>query len=224
MKLKGLLKGALLLAGLGLAAWLIESGQWLDRAWIDATVRGQGFEGVLIFLLLGGFFTGIGAPRQVLAFLGGYAFGLTLGTLWATLATLLGCIASFYYARVVARNLIAQRFSGRVQRFDTFLARHPFSMTLLIRLLPVGSNLVTNLLAGVSSVRALPFFAGSTLGFLPQTLAFTLAGAGTGLSGLAQTGMAIALLLISGAIGVYLYHHMRHPPAPDDQIAEALDE
>lgn len=224
MRGKGLLKGTLLLAGLGVAVWLIESGQWLDRAWIDAAVRGQGARGVAVFFLLGAVFTGIGAPRQVLAFLGGYAFGFGLGTLWSTLATLLGCALSFYYARSLARGPIARRFSGRVQRFDTFLARHPFSMILLIRLLPVGSNLVTNLLAGVSSVRTLPFLAGSGVGFIPQNLAFALAGAGSGLGGLGQTGLAIALLIISGAIGIYLYKHVRHPPAPDTHIAEALDE
>ena len=44
----------------------------------------------------------VGVPRQAVAFIGGYAFGAMAGTALALVAQLLGCAASFYWARAVA--------------------------------------------------------------------------------------------------------------------------
>jgi uncharacterized membrane protein YdjX (TVP38/TMEM64 family) len=61
------------------------------------------------------------------------------------LAALLGCVMAFYYARWFGRALVAGRYAAKVERW--MFVHAPFMMTLLIRLLPVGSNLVTNLAA-----------------------------------------------------------------------------
>jgi uncharacterized membrane protein YdjX (TVP38/TMEM64 family) len=86
-------------------------------------------------------------------------------------------------------------------------------MTLVVRLLPVGSNALTNLLAGVSSVRALPFFAGSTLGFLPQNLVFALAGSGVNLDPAVRLSVAAILFVISSLLGIWLYRRHRQSVA-----------
>lgn len=101
--------------------------------------------------------TAIGLPRQVVAFFGGYAFGVLPGLLLGALAALGGCILAFYYARLFGRGLVRRLFPEKLQRFDDFIRGHPFSMTLLVRLLPVGNNLVTNLIAGVSRIPRLAF-------------------------------------------------------------------
>ena len=166
--------GTLLLSLIGVVILVRLTGldAHLDETWIDTYVRGQGIAGILVFVAAGGLVTGVGLPRQLFAFLGGYAFGIVEGTGLAILATLAGCIASFYYARFLGRDLIAGRFPGKVKQIDAFLAENPFSMTLLIRFLPFGSNLITNLAAGVSTVPGLPYFAASAVGYLPQTLIF----------------------------------------------------
>ena len=56
------------------------------------------------------------------------------------------------------------------------LADNAFTVTLIVRLLPVGNNTAFSLLGGVASVRALPFLAGSAIGYVPQTLVFVLLG------------------------------------------------
>ncbi len=108
----------------------------------------------------------------------GYAFGLGGGILLSTLASVLGCVLCFFYARLLGRELVMHRFAGRVRRIDDFLEDNPVTMTVLIRFLPVGSNLLTNLVAGVSSVPPLAFFAGTMVGYLPQTIVFVLLGSG----------------------------------------------
>ena len=141
--------GAFVAAGFFLRA--LEMGQFLNADWIDAAVRDHGLAGQLVFFAAGILFTGFGLPRQVICFLGGYAFGFSTGTLLALAATVTGCAGAFLFARLAARDLVAGRFSKRLRKADTFLAGNPFSTILMIRLLPVGSNLATNLLAGVSS-------------------------------------------------------------------------
>ena len=227
MKVRVILKGLALMLSLALLGFLFNSsdlGNSVNEAWIDARVRGHGLNGALLFLLMGGVFTAIGLPRQIIAFLGGYAFSIALGTVLGALAALLGCMLSFGYARLFGKGFLRAKLGERAGRFDQFIHEHPFSMTVLIRLLPVGSNLLTNLAAGISSIRPAPFFSGTLLGYLPQTLVFALVGSGVHIAPTLKLSLAIGLFLISGALGAWLYRRFRHGQSLDDQIDEALDE
>lgn len=220
-----LLRGLLFIASLALLGYVLETtqiGSLLSEKWVDSQIRGHGAYGELLYLGVGAVAAAAGLPRQFVSFLGGYAFGFWMGTVYAVIASLLGCALAFFYARFLGRVFISSRFSGRIQRMDDFLSEHPFSMALLIRLLPVGSNLVTNLVAGVASVRALPFFAGSAIGYIPQTMVFVLLGSGADLSPVARIGLAVGLFVVSGALGAYLYRHFRHGKRLDDQIDREL--
>jgi uncharacterized membrane protein YdjX (TVP38/TMEM64 family) len=145
------------LIGLGLLLKSLGLEHLFQRAWIDANVRGQGLHGYGLYLAAGALITAIGLPRQVVAFFAGYAFGVLQGTLLGALASLMGCMLTFSYSRLFGRSLVRRLFPERLQRFDNFIQGHPFSMTLLVRLLPVGNNLVTNLIAGVSHIPKLAF-------------------------------------------------------------------
>ena len=222
-----LLKGLMLLLSLALFGYFFKSsdlGNSINEAWIDGHIRDQGIEGELTFLAMGALFTAIGLPRQIIAFLAGYAFGLTLGSFFGALAALLGCAVSFAYARLFGRSVLSKRLGARAQRFDAFIHDHPFSMTLLIRLLPVGSNVLTNLAAGISRVRAVPFLAASFVGYLPQTVVFALVGSGVDVAQTMKIGLAVVLFLLSGVLGAYLYHRHRHGLSLDERVDEVLGE
>ncbi|WP_280374542.1 VTT domain-containing protein [Pseudomonas sp. BN515] len=224
---RAMLKGLGLILSLALIGYLFDTsdlGNAVNEAWIDAHIRGHGVEGTLLFLAVGTLFTALGLPRQIIAFLAGYAFGLLPGTLIATLATLGGCLVTFLYARLFGRSLLRDRLGARAARFDRFIHEHPFSMTLLIRLLPVGSNVLTNLAAGISSARLAPFLAASFIGFLPQSLVFALVGSGISVAPTLRIGTAAVLFLISGMLGAWLYHRHRHGLGIDDKVDAALGE
>lgn len=218
--LRALLKGLLMIALLAATVWAAERlGLFgLDQHWIDATVRGQGLRGDLAFIAAGALFTAVGMPRQVLAFLGGYAFGFVTGTALALAATVCGAALTLAFARGLGRTWLRQRFARRMAKVDAFLGRSPFAMALVIRLLPVGSNLLTNLLAGLAQVRTLPFLAGSALGFVPQTLIFALAGSGVNLQPELRFGIAAALLVASSLIGMRLYRQHRQAAQLEEEI------
>ncbi|WJW75889.1 VTT domain-containing protein [Thiohalobacter sp. IOR34] len=220
LKPRVILKGLLVIGVLVLAGYLLNG--LIDTAWIDAHVRGRGPVGELLFIVAGGLLITFGLSRQVIAFLGGYGFGFVEGSLLGLLAAVLGCVSAFYVARWLGRGWVLRHYSGRVRRIDGFIHDNPFSMTLLIRLLPVGSNLLVNLAAGVSSVRSLPFFLGSALGYVPQTAVFALIGSGISVDPLFRISVAVAAFVLSALLGVYLYRRYRHGRHLDRELEAEL--
>jgi uncharacterized membrane protein YdjX (TVP38/TMEM64 family) len=209
-----LLKLAVLAAGLAAAGLLLRGiGLAPGTDWVDRWVLGQGLLGDIVFVAIGAAATAAGAPRQGVAFLGGYAFGAVEGTLLALAAQLLGCAASYGWARAVGRGWaerrLAGRFGHRLRPLRDVLAGSPFGATLALRLQPVGNNLALNLLAGMAAVSLLPFLAASAIGYLPQTLVFALLGKGIRVDGAWQLGLAAGLFVVSAAIGLALLRRHR---------------
>ena len=207
-----------LLSALGFAVQSGGLGGVFNQDWIDENVRGAGVKGNFIFLFGAGLFIALGLPRQIVSFLGGYAFGLLLGTSLALMATGFGCVISFTFARFMGREFVSTRFPVRLKKANSFLKHNSFSMALLIRLLPLGSNLVTNLVAGVSSASATGFLAGSLLGYIPQTVIFALLGSGINIDPAFRITSSVLLFVISAALGIYLYRRYREGRELDDGL------
>ena len=91
---------------IGFVLKFTELGAIFDEAWFDTYVSGKKLHGYLIFIIMGLVFTALGLPRQIISFLGGYAFGFVQGVGLALIATLLGCIGAFYFARFIGRNFV----------------------------------------------------------------------------------------------------------------------
>lgn len=144
------------------------------REWVES----YGKWSWLMFLLVGTALVSFGFPRVVLAAGAGAVFNLFTGIILAQIATTIASIVGFVYTRWIARDLAAKRIGGRLLRLDNLINRHGFMTVLLIRLCPVGNAFLTNCLAGVSSVKFWDYLAASFLGFLPETIAFALLGAG----------------------------------------------
>ena len=191
---------ALMLAGLTAAGLL------LRHFGLDAAVAQAGERGPAMFALLGGAACAVGVPRQMVAYAGGLAFGFWPGMALALVAEIAGCAVDFWWARLLARRW-AKRYLWRwawVGRVERLLVANAFSATLTLRLLPIGSNIALNLLAGVSAVAAGPFLVASALGYVPQTVVFALMGGGLRVSQASQTALGVGLLLASVALGIVL--------------------
>jgi len=224
---RALARGLVLIATLAAVGFLIEGlglKDALDTHWVDTEVRGKGLAGDALFVLVGSIFIGIGLPRQALCFLAGYAFGFMEGLAWSSLASLLGCVGAYFYAHFMGRDLLSHRFPEKIARIDSFLAGNTFGMSLLIRLLPVGSNLISNLAAGVAGVTPMPFFLGSFLGYLPQSIVFALLGSGIQVDPVFRIGSSVVLFVASGVLGVWLFRRYRHGRHLDAATEAVLDE
>lgn len=219
------LKGLLLITSLVGIACLVEITPirgLVDKTWVNHEVLGKGVNGEFLFVGAGAAAIALGAPRQAISFLAGYAFDVALGTALGVVATMGGCLLTFFYARWFGRALVTPRLRVRVHRIEAFLHDHTFKMTLLVRLLPVGSNLITNLAAGVAGVRVMPFMLGSALGYIPQTFVFALIGSGISLDPLYRVSLGVAIFLFSGVLGIYLFSKFRHGRHLDEQLEQDL--
>ncbi|AMK11423.1 MAG: TVP38/TMEM64 family protein [Pseudodesulfovibrio sp.] len=222
--IKSLAKGLIMLAGLGLAVYVSRAvglGDMLSNTqWFNDHVLGRGPLSVVIFLAVGAAFTAVGLPRQLVGFLGGFAFGVVSGTVLSTVGSGLGCALAAIYARMGGRELVERKLGARAEKVNRFLRHEPFNTALAIRLFPLGSNLITNLAAGVSSIPLAPFILGSTLGYIPQNFIFALFGAGMNREstmGVAlSVGMSVVLFAVSGWMGIRVYRRYRQSGQLDE--------
>ena len=181
---------------------------------------GAGAAGIAEFLVLGAVVCAVGLPRQAVCFAAGLAWGAVAGSAIGLAATLIGCLADFGWARVVARDWARRRVlarSARLLGLDRAVAARPFATILTLRLLPVGSSLLLSLAAGLSRAPFGAFLAATVLGALPQTVVFALLGSGVGVGHVARIVLALALFAVSAALGTAL---MRKRDTPLE-IAEA---
>ncbi len=168
-----------------------------DYGWIRLKIAESGPWGGLVFVAGGALATVAGLPRMMLAFIGGVVFGALMGFVWAMLAALLGAAAMFYLARFLGRDFILPRLPEKVRSRGESLREHAFLTVLAIRIFPLGHNTLTNLVAGISTVRFTPFILASMVGFLPHTIVFAMMGSGIRKASLLQSGLGVVLFLAS---------------------------
>ena len=194
------LKAFLMLAAIALG-WFILARTGMVRefgeyGWVRERVEEFGLYGPLLFILFFGLSTVIGIPRLLVSAVAGFVFDLGPAIAIALCATMVGCITSFFYARLMGRAIIRDMMSLRIRNLEKLLIEHGFIAGIAIRALPVSNNTIVNLLAGVTGVKPLHYFAGSAIGYLPLTVVFVLAGSG------AQQDVFGRLLL---SLGLYLF-------------------
>lgn len=160
------------------------------------------------FLVAGAAFTAIGMPRQAVSFVAAYFFGLWPGFVLALAASGAGAALGYGFARLY--SAAAERLiRGRVDVARQIWATNAFVLTVIIRLLPVGSNLLANLAAGAGSIPFLAFIGGSVTGYVPQTLVFALLGAGVNVGSREQVALSVVLFVASAALGLWIYANYR---------------
>ncbi len=205
---KPFIKIASIFIFLALGAYLLQAVEPTQEGYtsfIDTYLKSHGFTGVFFFILLSGLLVCFAVPRQLLSFIGGYAYGAVWGTVYATLGVTLGCFLSFFFARLVGQSFVQRHFGKKIKKMENFLGNNIFSMTVIIRLLPVGSNIATNMLTALTKVNPIPFFLGSAVGYIPQNFIFALLGSGIQVGATMQTIISAFLLVIATVLGWYLY-------------------
>jgi uncharacterized membrane protein YdjX (TVP38/TMEM64 family) len=151
----------------------------------------------------------LGLPASPLVAAGGILFGAAWGTLYNCVGALLGGSATFYFARLLGRDLVVQLLGeARVAGIERRLEDHGFRSLVGIRLLPLPWPLV-NFGAALAGFRFAPFLGATALGLAPVVFVYTFffaspVGATTaqGRARLTQLGVAIAVLALLGALRV----------------------
>ncbi len=208
--MKSLLKPLLLALVLGLAFFSIHLGWWgpvTEDVLLQRLFAQHWMVAWPVFILGSTVYTALGGPRQVLALSCGVLFGGLNGALIGTLLTGLGALLTMVAVQRLSLTWVRERYASRIAVVKAVLAEDTWIWVCVIRLMPVGSNLVTNIAAALSELRLVSVFFGSLLGYLPQMLIFSFAGAGFALHDSSQLWISLAMLVLSTALGLYLYHH-----------------
>ncbi|MBX2823474.1 MAG: VTT domain-containing protein [Gammaproteobacteria bacterium] len=177
----------------------------IDHDKVASLITRYGVTGVLAFVFVGVGFTAVGLPRQLMAFIGGYTFGFLPGVLLGTLAAIGGCLLTFSLSRYCLRGWVGERFARVVNTLNGMIRQDPFLKIVVLRLQPFGTNLATNLAAGVTDIPARVFIASSLLGYIPQMVVFALTGSGVRVQSSTQVGISIALFALSLLLAAILY-------------------
>ncbi|MFT6372848.1 MAG: putative membrane protein YdjX (TVP38/TMEM64 family) [Gammaproteobacteria bacterium] len=179
---------------------------FIDTSAIAEIIVSFGWLTIPVFITFGALFTAVGLPRQAVAFIGGYIFGTAGGVALGTMAAALGAILTFYAARWLARPFVLRKYPQLVVKIDHFIHDGLFLKIILIRFLPFGTNLATNLAAGAAATPVRPFALASLIGYIPQMTIFAMSGYGIRVESNTQLIVAGGLFLISIVIGSYLYY------------------
>jgi len=183
-----------------LSQWTIEQADKLN--WQN-TASNSSLNTLLLFSFLA-VATSIGLPRQIAALVAGINLGAFLGVVVATLAATLGCLITFSISRYLLSKRITRKYPKQLAKLSAFLSEQTFLKAIVIRILPLGSNFLTNIIAGVSKVSMPAYVSGSFVGFIPQMIIFSLAGSGIRLGAQSELIASAVLFVIALCISAYL--------------------
>lgn len=187
----------------------------LHRESLQAFVIARPFVAVLSYLVIYIFIVACAVPTGgLITVAGGYFFGVTAGTLYATIGATGGALAAFLMARYVLRDYIENRYATRLTKLNEALRENGVSYLLVLRLIPFMPFFLINLLVGLTRTSVARFIWTTALGIAPATLLLAFAGrelteihhvsdlwSGSAISAL----LALALLVVIPVV----FQHMR---------------
>ncbi|WP_344856398.1 TVP38/TMEM64 family protein [Amycolatopsis ultiminotia] len=150
------------------AVWVPIPGPAQWRQWAAAT----GPATPIVLLAAYALLTVAPIPRTVFNLAAGLLVGSVAGVAIALVATTIAAGLSFGLARLLGRDLVTRHLHrAPVRVVNERLSGGGVAAVLSLRLIPVVPFAPLSYLCGVSSVRLLPYLAGTALGSVPGTIA-----------------------------------------------------
>src|ERR1700730_1799244 len=148
-----------------LTRWIGDFIQW---------VQGFGTAGIAIYALF--YVAGVVLffPGLVLTAGAGLLYGVVLGTLIVSPASVLGATLAFLIARYVARDWVSRKLEKypNFSAIDRAIEKNGFKMILLLRLQPLVPFNFLNYALGLSRIRLRDYVIASWIGMFPATVLY----------------------------------------------------
>ena len=117
-------------------------------------------------------------PGEATGFIGGYLFGVFLGTVYSTLALTLGSIVNFYLGRILGKKWVRKMIPPvKLAKMDYLLRHQGVLLILSLFLFPGFPKDYLCLFLGISAIPLRVFLFIALIGRLPGTLMLNLQGA-----------------------------------------------
>jgi uncharacterized membrane protein YdjX (TVP38/TMEM64 family) len=210
-----LLLGAPLLAGLVALVWPnAVAGSGVTGAvgsseWLEARILASGAWAPAASVALMVIHTVLPFPAELLAIANGVVFGFWLGLALTWGGAMLGALSAFALARGYGRPFVQGVLAERHwQRMEHWRLRAGPGGLLVLRLLPVVSFNLVNLVAGIAGVGWWTFAWTTAIGVLPASVACVLAGSRMLEAPFEAAALLSGLLLL--AVGLHWWWRRRH--------------
>ncbi|MGD6793850.1 TVP38/TMEM64 family protein [Metabacillus indicus] len=118
-------------------------------------------------------------PASVLTLAGGLAFGPFYGTLLTITGASIGAWLAFMFTRKFGADKIRSKWGSKIISLENVIQKNGFFIILLLRLIPLFHFDLISYAAGLSKMKTSHFLAGTFLGMLPGTFAYSFLGAST---------------------------------------------
>ena len=113
----------------------------------------------------------------ILSLAAGSIFGSIMGTVYANIAATIGATLAFLVTRYLLRDVVLNKFGGKLEGMNRELEERGFSYLLFLRLVPLFPFFLINLAAGLTRLPLRTFFFGTMLGIIPGGFVYVNAGA-----------------------------------------------
>lgn len=139
---------------------------------------GTGLSGLLLFGALYAALALLPLPLSVLTIAAGAVFGLGGGVAVVIGGATLGATGSFWIGRLLGRDTVQRRFTGRrMEAVDDLLRDRGLLAVIGVRLVPLLPFTAVNYLSGLTAVRFPSYVLGTAIGIVPGTTAYVAVGA-----------------------------------------------
>lgn len=173
-----------------------------DPVWLQSWIEATGPAASVVFVLLQALqvvFAPI--PGQLLAGVGGYLFGSTLGTLYSMLGMVIGSTIVFIATQRYGRPFVSRVLDPEtLNRFDGFMADYGSVGLFVAFLLPTFPDDALCLMAGLTELRYRRFLVLLIGGRTPTFLASAVAGTSLASGRLDQVLLVVAGLAVVSAV------------------------
>lgn len=141
-------------------------------------IRSLGYWGPITFILIYILATVLFLPGSILTLGAGFLFGVLSGTIYVSIASILGATAAFLVGRYLLRSWVEQQIADneKFQAVDKAVAGEGWKIVLLTRLSPVFPFNLLNYAFGVTQVSLKNYFFASWIGMFPGTLMYVYFG------------------------------------------------
>lgn len=140
----------------------------------------------------------------LLTVIGGFLFGLYLGSAYAVVGATLGAIAVFLAARGAFRDFFRARIGPFVKRMEAGFRENAFHYLLVLRLVPLFPFWLVNLVPAFLGVPLSTYALATLIGIVPGTIVFVSIGNGLGTVLEAGGAPDLSLILKPSVLGPLL--------------------
>jgi uncharacterized membrane protein YdjX (TVP38/TMEM64 family) len=196
----------IVIIGLIVAFFAFDLGQYFNLAFLKARQAdinsfylSNPLQTILIFFATYVLFTGLSLPAaSILTLAGGAIFGVLLGTILVSFASVMGATLAFLASRFLFRDFIQHRFADNLAVINQGIEKDGAFYLFTMRLVPVFPFFIINLVMGLTPIKTITFALVSQIGMLAATIVFV--NAGTQLAKIETAGDILSPQLIASFV------------------------